>query len=118
MNLEQFLSHNYSYQDLETRLKLMVIHKCKTEDIDFDEMKIIKFNRKEFHVLVLTRDCRLWRLEFAMLNPENWKVHVIQSSAKILHIYELLDTGISINKEHAKRECIDFFESAKCFIEH
>lgn len=118
MNLEQFLSHNYSYQDLEDEIKPLVMHKCKSEDIEFDKMKIIKFNRKEFHVLVLTRECRLWRFEFAMLNTENWKVHVIQSSAKILHIYELLDVGIIANKEHAKRECIDFFESAKCFIEH
>lgn len=118
MNLEQFQSHNYSYQDLADEIKPLVMHKCKAEDIDFADMKIIKFNRKEFHVLVLTCGYKLWKFEFEMLNPERWNVHVIQSSAKVLHIYELLNSKATTNQKALKEECLDFFESAKCFIEH
>lgn len=53
-----------------------------------------------------------------MLNPERWNVHVIQSSAKVLHIYELLNSKATTSQKALKEECLDFFESAKCFIEH
>lgn len=125
MNKQEFLSGVYTYSDVKREIEPIVEKHLSTFDIKLAYLKVTDFSQEHLIVLAISKDYRLWKLEYTLYNPYKWQKHVIQSSAKLKEnslrelkgVRQTFTEIQGFNEEEANQACLKFFLESKTFCQ-
>lgn len=122
-NKKQFALVDYDYNFILYELRPLIERYFRRENTDLSIFGIKVINRAEdiASLLVLTTKKTLWSFKYNFVNPENWEVHKLQSSAKPVEIVELRNLRSNfieiqgMSPVEADEACLKFFiDSSTC----
>ena len=119
MEIKDFDLKEYDMKEMATEVKPVVERCLLQEGAENAYFKIIEVDKQEFVVLVITKTCTLWRIEFVLENPEKWESNPVQSSARVHKCIELTELRRDfeelqgLSSEETNKAMLNFFMEAK-----
>lgn len=114
---------NYEYRFIMSELRPLVEHYFfrNRNDLSIVGIKLINRDDNVATLLVFTNQRTLWSFKYTFANPDNWEIHKLQSSAKMIEITELINLRTNfieiqgMSESEANEAALKFFiESTTC----